>query len=357
MGSSRSRRLGRWAAAFVIIVACVSCGRRDRESASATPSGDPAPSVVVYCSADKEFAELIFRAYEAKTGVKVLPLYDTEETKTAGLTARLVAEKTQPKADVFWSSDTSRAVALVDQGLTASYVSKEAAAIPERYKSANGMWTGFGARIRVFLYNTKKVRPDEAPRSILDLTQPRWKGRFAIANPHFGTMSFQAAALFAKWGDAKATDFLRLLKDNGAVIAAGNSDVKDRVADGRVDVGILDEDDAVVAIRENKPVAIAIPDQDGSDALGTPLMPNVALLVQGAPHIGQGQRFIDFLVSADAEKILAESDAAQYPLHAGVAGPNLLPPLATIRVTDVDYLGVARRLPSMDAAVRKIFGL
>ena len=52
--------------------------------------------VVVYSSADKEFAELIFRAYEQKTGVKVLPLYDTEETKPAGLTARLVAEEGPP---------------------------------------------------------------------------------------------------------------------------------------------------------------------------------------------------------------------------------------------------------------------
>ena len=219
------------------------------------------------------------------------------------------------------------------------------------------MWTGFGARIRVILYNTDKVKPGEAPRSILDLTQPRWKGRFAIANPHFGTMSFQAAALFVKWGDAKASDFLRRLKDNGAVIAAGNSDVKDRVADGRVDVGILDEDDAVVAVREKKPVAIVIPDQEGSDPLGTPLMPNVAVLIQGAPHLEQAQRFIDFLVSADAEKILAESDAAQYPLHPGVEGPKLLPPLDAIRVMDVDYVDVARRLPMMDAAVRTIFGL
>lgn len=349
-------RVGPWATicAFVIIVACVSCGRRQAESPS---RGGAASSVVVYCSADKEFAELIFQAYEAKTGVKILPLYDTEETKTAGLTARLVAEKAQPKADVFWSSDTSRAVALVDQGLTAAYVPKTAAAIPDRYKGVDGTWTGFGARIRVILYNTDRVKPADAPRSILDLTQPRWKGRFAIASPHFGTMSFQMAALFVKWGDAKASAFLRQLKDNGAVIAAGNSDVKDRVADGRVDVGILDEDDAVVAVREKRPVAIAIPDQDGADALGTPLMPNVALLIQGAPHLEQGQRLIDFLVSAEAEKILAESDAAQYPLHSGAAGPTPLPPLGTIRVMDVDYLDVARRLPAMEAAVRNVFGL
>jgi iron(III) transport system substrate-binding protein len=329
------------------------CGKPSEKAASTESTG----SVVVYCSADKEFAELVFKAYEAKTGVKVLPLYDTEETKTAGLTARLVAEKSQPRADVFWSSDTSRAVALIDQGIAATFTPESARDIPSRYKDPEGKWTGFAARIRVLLYNTEKVKAAEAPKSIGDLAEPRWKGRVAVANPHFGTMSFHAAALFVKWGDARATEFFRRLHDNGVVIAAGNSDVKDRVSDGRVDVGLMDEDDAVVAVREKKPVAIAILDQEGADALGTPLMPNVAVLVQGAPHADAGKRFIEFLVSAHAEKTLAESDAAQYPLHPGVAGPALLPSLDRIRAIEVDYLEVARRLPSMDAAVRAVFGL
>src|SRR5215831_2221729 len=112
----------------------VGCGRSESPTKSSTAAGDR--SVVVYSSADKEFAELIFRAYEQKTGVKVLPLYDTEETKTAGLTARLVAEKGHPRADVFWSSDTSRAVALVAQGVADSYTPSEAATIPDRYRSS-----------------------------------------------------------------------------------------------------------------------------------------------------------------------------------------------------------------------------
>ncbi len=326
-----------------------------RPESAASPAGER--TVVVYSSTDKEFSELIFRAYAQKTGVKVLPLYDTEETKTAGLTARLVAEKANPKADVFWSSDTSRAVALVDQGVAAPYASPEAAAIPAQYKSAAVLWTGFAARIRVLLYNTDKVQAAEAPRSILDLTKPRWKGRFAIANPHFGTMSFHAAALFVNWGDAVATKFFEDLKTNGAVIAAGNSDVKDRVSDGRVDVGIMDEDDAVVALREKRPVALIVPDQEGPQPLGTPLMPNAALLIQGAPHPAEARRFIDFLVSAEAETILAASAAAQYPLHPGVPGPALLPPLDGVRVMGVDYSEVARRLPAMDAAMRATFGL
>ena len=277
-------------------------GCRTNQSPETSAGQSTNRTVVVYSSADKEFAELIFRAYEQSTGVKVLPLYDTEETKTAGLTSRLLAEKDHPRADAFWSSDTSRAVALVEQGVADSYVPKAADGIADRYRSSTGLWTGFGARIRVFLYNTDKVTASDAPRSILDLVKPRWKGRFALANPHFGTMSFHAAALFGKWGDAKATAFFVALKANGAVIAAGNSDVKDRVADGRVDVGILDEDDAVVALRDKKTVALIVPDQDGPEPLGTPLMPNAALLIRGAPHPDEARRFIDFLVSAEAER-------------------------------------------------------
>jgi iron(III) transport system substrate-binding protein len=311
----------------------------------------------VYCSADREFAELVFSDYERKTGVKVLALYDSEEPKTAGMTARLVAEEARPKADVVWSSDTNRALALVDQGLTTAYVPTLAAGIPERYKAVDGKWTGLAALIRFILYNPFLVGAADAPRSILDLTQRRWKGRFAIASPQVGTMSFQVAALFVKWGDAKARAFLRQLKDNGAVVAADNADVRDRVADGQVDVGLLDEDDAVVAVREKQSVAMVIPDQNGLDAIGTPLMPNVALLMRGAPDFEQGQRFIDYLVSPEAETILADGDAAQFPLHAGLVGPMLLPPLGTIRVMDVDYLEVARRVPAIAAVVRDIFGM
>src|SRR5262245_9689034 len=352
METGMRRALLAFALSGISIVAACSTG--ESPTSSTSPSNR---SVVVYSSADKEFAELIFKAYEQKTGAKVLPLYDTEETKTAGLTARLIAEKDHPRADVFWSSDTSRAVALVAQGVSDAYTPSEASGIATRYRSAPGDWTGFGARIRVLLYNTDRVSANAAPRSILDLTLPRWKGRFAFANPHFGTMSFHAAALFAKWGDARATSFFERLKANGAVLAAGNSDVKDRVADGRVDVGILDEDDAVVALREKKPVALLIPDQEGSDALGTPLMPNAALLIRGAPHPDEARQFLDFLTSPEAERILAESDAAQYPLHGGVKGPALLPPLDSLRVMDVDYNEVAQKLATMDAVLTKVFGL
>ena len=136
------RVLWPWVVALAALAGC-------RGGPSREPAARPASDriVVVYSSADKEFAQLVFKAYEERTGVKVLPLYDTEETKTAGLTARLVAEKEHPKADVFWSSDTSRAVALVDHQIAAPYASPHAEAIPARYKSPAALWTGFAGAL------------------------------------------------------------------------------------------------------------------------------------------------------------------------------------------------------------------
>src|SRR5262245_42747820 len=125
MSVSERMSLVAWSVAGALACAIVAgCGGGSERQT--TPGGQPGDrTVVVYSSADKEFADLIFRAYEQKTGVKVLPVYDTEETKTAGLTSRLIAEKDRPRADVFWSSDTSRAVALVTQGVADAYKPSE----------------------------------------------------------------------------------------------------------------------------------------------------------------------------------------------------------------------------------------
>jgi iron(III) transport system substrate-binding protein len=59
--------------------------------------------VVIYTSLDKVFSEPILEAFEKETGIRVLPVYDSEATKTTGLVNRLITEKGNPKADVFWT--------------------------------------------------------------------------------------------------------------------------------------------------------------------------------------------------------------------------------------------------------------
>src|SRR5947207_1105906 len=102
--------------------------------------------VVVYTSVDDIFARPICEQFEKETGIKVKLVPDTEETKSAGLLNRLIAEKARPQADVFWSGDPVRAAVLKARGVSAPYHAKEAEGLPKLYSDPDGHWTGFSAR-------------------------------------------------------------------------------------------------------------------------------------------------------------------------------------------------------------------
>src|SRR5512145_1049653 len=143
-------------------------------------SESPQNAVTVYVSTDRVFSEPVLRAYQERTGIRVDAVYDTEETKSTGLANRLIAEKAQPRADVFWSNEPVRTLVLKSSGVLAPYRSASAHGIPAALVDPEGYWTGFSARLRVIAYNTKLVSSADAPRSVFDLADEKWKGQVAM---------------------------------------------------------------------------------------------------------------------------------------------------------------------------------
>jgi iron(III) transport system substrate-binding protein len=293
-----------------------------------------ASEVVVYTSHDQVFSEPILKDFEKTSGIKVRAVYDTEETKSTGVALRIVAERDHPQADVFWANEPLRPVMLQQQGLLEAYRSPSADDIPERYRDPEARWTGFAARARVIVYNTDQVKPTQAPASVRDLTDPRWKGRAGLANPLFGTTTTQVAALFSLWGEAEARKFLDAIKANGVKLVTSNGEAKDLVASGELAWAFTDTDDASEAMDQHKPVAVVYPDQD---TLGTLVMPNAVALVKGAAHAEQGKKLIDYLLSRQVEEKLAKSTAAQMPLHPNVPVPPNVKPVSAIKDMAVSF--------------------
>lgn len=322
------------------------CGGEGGDRAGAT-------EVVLYTSVDQPFSEPIFRGFERETNVRVSALFDTEETKSTGVLNRLIAEADNPRADVFWSGDPARPFLLIERGLVEPYVSPSAARIPARFKAADGSWTGFAARARVFLVNTDRVSEAEMPTSIHDLADPRWRGRTAIANPLFGTTTMHMAALVTAWGADSVRTFLRALGENEVRIASSNGEVRRLVASGEIAFGLTDTDDANEALESGAPVRTVYPDQNG---MGTLVMPTVVVLLRDAPHPETGRKLIDHLLSATVERELARS-AAHMPL--GTEAPEGLhvPDIGRIRAMDVDYARVAEAMERIQPWLREWVGL
>lgn len=313
-----------------------------------------ARTVTIYVSTDRVFSEPVLREYERRSGVTVNAIYDTEETKSTGLANRLLAEAARPQADVFWSNEPVRTLVLKSRGVLAPYRSPAADGIPVALVDPEGYWTGFSARIRVIAYNTRLVPLDEAPRSVFDLADPKWRGQVAMADPRFGSTSFHVAALYALAGDERMDAFFRRLKANAVRVVDGNSVVRDLVARGEVKVGLTDTDDVNVAIEDGQPVGMVLPDREG---LGVPVMPNMVSLIANAPHPEEARRLIDYLLSPEVERQLAASDAVQVPLHAGVPGPTNLPAIDTFTPMAVDYARAASRVEDVTNRLAVILGL
>ncbi|RYG61970.1 iron ABC transporter substrate-binding protein, partial [bacterium] len=189
---------------------------------------EPANRVVLYCSVDDVFSKPIIAQLEKETGLDIEPLFDVESAKAAGLANRLRGEHNRPRADVFWASTVLQSQLLAKENILASYVSPSAADIPKGFKDPEGRWTAMGVRARV-LISSKPSNEKSLAFVPKDL-----KGRFAIANPQFGTTSDWAAAYGARWGTKRTETFFGDLKKAGVRILPGNADVASAVADGNL---------------------------------------------------------------------------------------------------------------------------
>lgn len=322
----------------LLAVALAGCKRTARE-------------VVVYTSVDQPFSEPIFKEFEKPSGIKVLAVYDTEETKSTGVLNRIIAEAQQPQADVFWSGDPVRPFLLVKRGLVEPYQSAAATSVPAQFKAADGTWTGSAARARILLVNKEKVPAAEMPKSVRDLAAPRWNNQTAIANPIFGTTTMHVAALFSIWGEEKTRAFLDELKANGTRVASSNGDVKRLVVAGEVAFGLCDTDDAAEALHDHAPVEVVYPDQDG---VGTLVMPTAVVLLKG-PHQDAARALVDWLVSAEVDKRMAEF-AAHMPLRRGVQVPGVRS-AESFRAMQVDYARLGEQMEKIQPWLKQWAGL
>jgi iron(III) transport system substrate-binding protein len=299
---------------------------------------------VVYTALDQEFSQPIFEDFTRETGIQIRKKDDAESTKTVGLTNVIIAEAKRPRCDLFWNNEILNTLRLERLGLLRPYESPAAGAYPKNVRSSDGMWYGFAARARVLVINTNRIEEVRRPKSIRDLTDIQWYEQCGIAKPLFGTTATHAACLFAAWGDDAAKEFFVSVKRN-ARIMSGNKQVAQAVAAGTLAFGLTDTDDAIVEIERGMPVAIVYPDQRDGE-IGTLFIPNTLALIKGSPHPAEAEKLLDYLLSSNVERRLADGPSAQIPLREGVpASPRVKTP-KEVRAMEVDWDAAAMKWDS-----------
>ena len=294
------------------------------------------PTIIVYSSLDPEFSAPVLDAYAQKVGVEVRPKFDVESTKSVGLTERIVQEAPRPRCDLFWNNEILNTLRLKRKGLLAPWSPSNASDIPDVFKGKDGTWYGFAARARVLIVNTALVAEADRPSSILDLVDPKWKGKVAIAKPLAGTTATHATSLFLAWGDDKAKAYFSDLKRNGVHVLSGNKQVATAVGAGELAIGLTDTDDAIAEVEAGRPVVIIYPDRQPGQ-LGTLFIPNTLCIPKGAPSPKLAEALGNVLLSPETEATLAKGPSAQIPLNRKTVANVRVETPQTVQAMVVDF--------------------
>jgi iron(III) transport system substrate-binding protein len=305
--------------------------------------------LVIYSGRSEPLIQPVIDAFKAKyPDVEIL----LKAGSNSELANALIEEQANPQADLFITTELFTVQSLAQEGIFQSYLPAGADQLPAELIGADNLWTGLTRRARVIIYNADLVAPEELPTSIFDLTDPKWKGQVAAAGSTNGSMQAQIAAMRQLLGEEETEAWLVGLIANEVTFFGGHTDVRKAVGAGEFKLGLVNHYYYYLQKAEGSNVGVVFPDQ-GDGQIGLITNATAAAVVTGAPHLAAAQAFLDFLVSAEGQKLFAEQNY-EYPLLPGVELHADVQPLDGYRFADVDVVKAAEEFDATFDLMEKV---
>ncbi len=274
--------------------------------------------VSIYTAHTANIVDRLIPEFEKATGMKA----DVVKAGSGDIINRVRAEAANPKADVIWSIGAELLEANTD--LLEPYQPKEYAMIADAFKTT-GAWLPYTGIMNVFVVNTKKLKPEEYPKTWADLAQPRFKGLVSMADAEkSGSAYMQLNTFLTIYGDNPSG--WNKFKDvfNNLNVSSSSGAVPRFVNDGEAVVGITLEDNAYLYLKGGGPVAIVYP-EDGTSVIANP---------------AGGKAFIDWALSA-ATQNLAVQELGRRPIRKDGKPVGTLKALDQVKIVKYDIKNAA----------------
>jgi iron(III) transport system substrate-binding protein len=315
-------RLGRRMAVVVSAVAV---------SGGLTACGSGADTLTIYSAQHESLVRAMLADFTDETGIE-LEFRDANDSELAN---QIVQEGDASPADVFLTENSPAIDVVDDAGLLEPLDEETLAQVGEQYRPSTGNWTGFAARSTVLAYNPDLVPEAELPASILDLAEPEWKDRVAIAA---GGADFQAvvSAVLSLEGEEATRTWLTGLKENAGVYQS-NTAVMQAVDEGESEVGVMYH---YYWYRDQAENGLVGDDAElhyfGNQDPGAFVSVSGAGVLASSDRKDDAQRLVAYLTGPEAQRKLAESDALEYAVGSGATSAEALPPLAELDAPTID---------------------
>lgn len=314
-----------------VALGAMACGDDDGDAGTSASEGDGA-TLTAYSGRSEELVAPLFERFTADTGIGVEVRYGG----TAEMAATIVEEGDSSPADVFFGQDGGALGALQKEERLAPLSQETLGLVLPGFRSAEGDWIGSSGRVRVLGYDNRELDQADLPASVLDLTGEEWSGRVGWAPAN---ASFQAfvTAMRLDLGEDRTEQWLRDMQANGAAAYENNVVLRDAIANGEVDVGLLNHYYMERAKDElddpsTYPVGTHVfPDGD----VGSLINVAGAGVVASTDQRAEAERLVAYLAGPSAQEYFVQ-ETKEYPVVPGGTGPEGLPALDTIEQPEVD---------------------
>jgi iron(III) transport system substrate-binding protein len=293
-----------------------------------------AQQVNVICSVQADWCNMISTVYARSTGVKInLSLKGSGEAL-----AQLIAERENPKTDVWFGGTGDPHLQAAELGLSTEYRSPTLAQLypwaQDQARQSNYRTVGVYLGPLGFAYNTELLQKKKlpVPRRWADLLKPEYKGEIQVANPaSSGTAYTMIATLVQLMGEDKAFDYLKALHRNvGQYTRSGTGPIK-AVARGETAVSISFVHDAPQERMQGFPVATVTPAEGTGAEIGS------MSIVKGSRNLEQARKFYEWALTPGAQAFGAATKQYQLPSNKATAVDPNVPDFKTIKMIDYDY--------------------
>jgi len=275
--------------------------------------------LVLYSGRSKSLVEPIVRKFSQETGIEVAVKYGN----TAQLAVALREEGERTQADVFWSQDAGALGAMVSAGLFTKVDQATLDRVPAEYRGADGLWVATSGRARTLAYSTVRVTTDQLPKSVLGLTDAKYKGKVGWAPTNASFQSF-VTALRKSQGEDAARAWLEGMIANGAVAYPKNTAIIEAIAAGEVDYGLPNHYYLLQFLAEDENYPVAQTSFEPGDIGNLVNVAGVGVL-KTSKQKDAAQRFVAYLLTDTAQQYFSD-ETHEYPVVQGVeAGPGLTP--------------------------------
>src|SRR5690606_26622021 len=193
-----------------------------------------AQTITVYSGRSEALVGPALEKFQQETGARLRVRYG----ETAELAALLLEERDRTPASVFFAQDAGALGALARESRLATLPDPVLTRVDPRFRSPRGEWVGVTGRARTLDYNTGKLTEAELPASVLELTDPKWRGRIGWA-PTNGSFQAFVTAMRVQLGEDRAEKWLRDILANKPQEYPKNSEIVRAVGAGEVDVGLV----------------------------------------------------------------------------------------------------------------------